>query len=134
MAIIDCFEIEIEKPSDPVSQAIAWSAYYNCHTLKYLDSCTPDGLVTFISEGFGGQASDVLIVENSGFLNNLVPGTAVMADRGFESIPYLLQQKNCNLVRPPSVSAATKSAKQEVKQSKRIAALRIHVPRLLRRI
>ncbi|GBM65846.1 hypothetical protein AVEN_12899-1 [Araneus ventricosus] len=52
ISIKDCFEIEIEKPSDPVSQALTWSAYYNCNTLKYLVSCTPDGLVTFISEGF----------------------------------------------------------------------------------
>ncbi|GBL78484.1 hypothetical protein AVEN_42968-1 [Araneus ventricosus] len=99
---------EIEKPSDPVSQAFTWSAYYNCNALKYLVSCTPDGLVTLISEGFGGRASDVLIVENSGFMNNLFPGTAVMDDRGFKSISYLLQQKNCNLFRPPPVSAAKK--------------------------
>ncbi|GBM34928.1 hypothetical protein AVEN_41471-1 [Araneus ventricosus] len=102
ISIIDCFEIEIEKPSDPVSQALTWSDYYNCNTLKYLVSCTPDGLVNFISEGFWGRASDVLIVENSGFLNNLVTGNTVMADRGFISISYLLQQKNCNLVRTPS--------------------------------
>lgn len=25
--IIDCFEIEIEKPSDPVAQASTWSEY-----------------------------------------------------------------------------------------------------------
>ncbi|CAL1267712.1 unnamed protein product [Larinioides sclopetarius] len=134
ISIIDCFEIEVEKPSNPVSQALTWSAYYNCNTIKYLISCTPDGLVTFISEGFGGRASDLLIVQNSGFLNNLVPGTAVMADRGFKNISHLLQQKNCNLIRPPSVSAATKSSKHEVKETKRIAAVRIHVERLIRRV
>ncbi|EFX68828.1 hypothetical protein DAPPUDRAFT_329663 [Daphnia pulex] len=35
-SIIDCFEIEIQKPSDPVNQALTWSEYKGCNTLKYM--------------------------------------------------------------------------------------------------
>jgi hypothetical protein len=102
--------------------------------MKYLVSCTPDGLITFISEGYGGRCSDFTIVEDSGFLDKLSPGALVMADRGFKNISFLLEQRGCSLVRPPSVFASRVSTKEEVKQSKRIAALRIHVERVIGRL
>ncbi|GBP75134.1 hypothetical protein EVAR_42377_1 [Eumeta japonica] len=49
--IIDCLEIEIQKPSNAVHQALTWSDYKKANTLKYLISSTPDGLVNFISPG-----------------------------------------------------------------------------------
>lgn len=132
--IIDCLEIEIEKPSDSVKQSLTWSDYKKCNTLKYLISCTPDGIINFISTGFGGRASDAIIVEHSGFLNILPQNVAVMADRGFKNIAHLLSSKNCILVRPPSVSATVKLTKSEVFETKRIASLRIHVERVIRRV
>ncbi|KAL5235981.1 hypothetical protein ACI65C_003400 [Semiaphis heraclei] len=62
-SIIDCLEIEIPKPSDPIKQALTWSDYKKCNTLKYLISSTPDGFINFISVGFNGRCTDVLIVE-----------------------------------------------------------------------
>lgn len=132
--LIDCLEIEIEKPSDSLKQSLTWSDYKKCNTLKYLISCTPDGIVNFISTGFGGRASDAIIVEHSGFLNILPPNIAIMADRGFKHIQHLIVSKNCILVRPPSVSASTNPTKSEVLETKRIASLRIHVERVIRRL
>lgn len=134
LCIIDCLEIEIEKPSDALKQSLTWSDYKKCNTLKYLISSTPDGVINYISTGFGGRASDAVIVEHSGFLDILEPGTAVMADRGFKHIEHLLLQKRCTLVRPPSVSTSTKSTKSDVLETKRIASLRIHIERVIRRI
>ena len=57
-SIIDCFEIEIQKPSNPLYQALTWSEYKKCNTIKYLISSTPDGTINFISEGFGGRTTD----------------------------------------------------------------------------
>ncbi|GBN68046.1 hypothetical protein AVEN_70939-1 [Araneus ventricosus] len=133
-SIIDCFEIEIEKPSNPIHQALTWSEYKKANTLKYLISCTPDGLVNFISKGYGGRTDDTVIVEDSGYLEKLSPDMEVMADRGFKNISSSLQQRECKLVRPPSVSADIQCTPDEVKASKRIAALRIHVERLIRRV
>ncbi|KAF9407357.1 hypothetical protein HW555_012598 [Spodoptera exigua] len=66
-------------------------------------------------------------------VNALPPNKAVMADRGFKDLSCLLEAKRCTLIRPPSVSKSTPSTKNEVKLSKRIAALRIHVERNYRK-
>lgn len=134
LCIIDCLEIEIEKPSDAVKQSLTWSEYKKCNTLKYLISCTPDGIINFISTAFGGRTSDAIIIEHSGFLDILPPNVSIMADRGFKHIEHLLVARNCKLVRPPSVSSNIKSTKAEVLETKRIASLRIHVERVIRRL
>ncbi|KAF2889308.1 hypothetical protein ILUMI_16865, partial [Ignelater luminosus] len=54
-SIIDCLEIEIEKPSNAIHQSLP---------LEYLISVTPKVMITYISTGFDGRASDALIVEH----------------------------------------------------------------------
>ncbi|KYN12106.1 hypothetical protein ALC57_15731 [Trachymyrmex cornetzi] len=85
-SIIDCFEIQIEKPTNSVHQALTWSEYKKYNTLKYLISSTPDGFINFVSTGYGGRISDTLITEKSGFLDILPDECDVMADRGFKQI------------------------------------------------
>lgn len=97
-------------------------------------SATPDGIINFIAKGFGGRTSDQTIVENCGYLDVLKPGIVVMADRGFKNIDKLLVEKGCTLVRPPSVSAGVKLTKEQVLTTKRIASLRIHIERVIRRL
>lgn len=133
VSIIDCFEIEIQKPTNPVHQSHTWSEYKKCNTVKYLVSATPDGIVNFISEGFGGRITDVQIIKSSGFLNVLPQNSVVMADRGFKNIESLLQQKSCRLVRPPSVNEGEPMSKADVRLTKQIAALRIHIERVIKR-
>jgi len=56
-----------------------------------LIAITPQGVVSFISEGWGGRVSDKHITENCMFLKNLLPGDVVLADRRFavsESIGF----------------------------------------------
>ncbi|KAF2879383.1 hypothetical protein ILUMI_26778 [Ignelater luminosus] len=67
-SIIDCSEIESEKPSNAIHQNLTWSEYKNANTLKYLISATSNGMIMYISTRFGGWASDALIVEHNGFL------------------------------------------------------------------
>lgn len=133
-SIIDCLEIEIQKPTEPIKQALTWSEYKKCNTLKYLISSSPDGFINFISKGYGGRISDSLLVQESGYLNVVPTGCSVMADRGFKDIAKQLHEKNCILVRPPSVSSTVKPTKGEVLESKRIASLRIHIERVIRRL
>lgn len=132
-SIIDCFEIQIQKPTNPMHQALSWSDYKKCNTVKYLISSTPDGTINFISQSFGGRASDVLIVEESNYIEQLPNDCAVMADRRFKHIEPLLKQKNCTLVRPPSVSSNKKPSKYEVMETKCIASLRIYIERVIKR-
>ncbi|KAG5869250.1 hypothetical protein JTB14_009901 [Gonioctena quinquepunctata] len=102
--------------------------------MKYLISITPDGLINFISEGYGGRASDTIIFEDCGFLQYLSPRCSVMADRGFKNISHLLQGEGCQLIWPPSVTEGKAISKLEVIETKHIAALRINVERTIGRL
>ncbi|XP_047039351.1 uncharacterized protein LOC124644159 [Helicoverpa zea] len=132
--IIDCLEIEVQKPSKSVNQALTWSEYKKANTIKYLISCTPNGLVNYISQGFGGRTTDTCLVESCDFVNTLEKGMVVMADRGFKHIEQFLLKSRVQLVRPPSVQSGGKLSKVEAKQTKQIASLRIHVERVIRRL
>lgn len=132
--IIDCFEIFITRPSDPVTQALVYSEYKHHHTMKYLISVTPDGLINFISKGYGGRATDVQIVKTSGYLDHLKPGMVVMTDRGFKELAPILIQKKCTLVKPPSVKQGVKLNKNDARVAKIVASLRMNVERVIGRI
>lgn len=132
--IIDCLEIEVQKPSKAVNQALSWSDYKKANTIKYLVSCTPNGLVNYISPGYGGRITDTCLVETCDFLKCLQPGMCVMADRGFKHIEQHLHQEGVLLVRPPSVATGTKLSRSEARETKQIASLRIHIERVIRRL
>lgn len=74
------------------------------------------------------------IVENSGYLDQIPPRVCVLADRGFKQLDTLLQKKGSTLVRPPSVTTNVKSTKEEVRLTKQIASIRIHIERTISRI
>lgn len=134
ISIIDCLEIEIEKPSDPVRQCMTWSEYKKCNTVKFLISATPNGAINFVSGAYGGRASDQEIFEASKYVDKLPNEMSIMADRGFKHIEPLLRRKKCSLVRPPSVPNNQNLSREIVIESKRIASLRIHVERVIKRI
>ena len=81
--IIDCFEIFIEHPSNLCASSTTWSIYKHKKIVKVLIWIAPQGMVTNMSKTWGGQVSDKYLTENCGFLQNLLPGDIVLADRGF---------------------------------------------------
>lgn len=133
-SIIDCFEIQIEKPSVAMSQSMSWSDYKSCNTIKYLISATPDGLITFVSKGKPGRCSDMELLRGSGYLNHLREGATVLADRGFKEVEADLVARGCKLLRPVSVRKEEKLHAKDVLNLKRIAGLRIHIERVIRRV
>ena len=132
--IVDAFEIEIQKSADSQSQSATWSEYKHGNTLKYIVVCPPDGLIVFVSKGYEGRVSDVALFGDSKVMDILPKNIKMMTDRGFKNIDSFLHAKGAELVRPPSVFENEQPTKEEVIETKRIASLRIHVERVIRRI
>ena len=131
--IIDCTEVYTETPTALDIAAALWSDYKQHHTFKFLVAITPRGAVSWVSPVYGGRASDVHIVRNSGFLNNIQRYDLVMADRGFKIREDLLAIGS-NLAIPPSSAASMQMRSRDVKETSQIANVRIHVERAIRRI
>lgn len=61
VVIIDCFEIFLDHPLNPLARAQTLSSYKHHNTVKYLIGITPQGTVSFISEGgVGGLVTNTL--------------------------------------------------------------------------
>ena len=128
--IIDCFELFIEKPSDLFAKSCTWSQYKHYNTAKYLISITPQGVISFISNGWGGRASDKFIVENSRYLNYLSDGDVVLADRGFD-VADSLALFGATLDIPAFTRGENQLSAEEVEVTRKIANVRIHVERII---
>ena len=99
--IIDCSEVFIETPSSLGLQATCWSNNKHHCTITFLIGITPNELISFLCDCYGGRASDKFIVTDSRFLNNLEPFDQVIADRGFKIWDDLAMYQT-SLAIPPS--------------------------------
>ena len=130
--IIDATKLFIEKPSDPVLQSVTWSNYKSHNTLKGLIGISPFGSVTFVSELWAGSISDVELTIKSELLDLLKVGDNVMGNKGF-IIGELLAQRGVSLNIPPFMQNG-KLSDCDVKLTRSIATLRIHVERAIERV
>ncbi|GFX48696.1 THAP-type domain-containing protein [Trichonephila clavipes] len=97
--IVDCTEIEVQKPSSPMEQQMTFSRYKNANTFKGMIGITPNGAISFISELFTGSISDKEVFIRSKLMDRLEPNDVVMADKGF-LIANELEKIGCKLYRP----------------------------------
>ncbi|XP_047444432.1 uncharacterized protein LOC125010113 [Mugil cephalus] len=128
--IIDCFEVFTETPSNLEAPAKMLSSFQRNHTMKYLVGITPRGAICFLSRGWEGHTSDEHLTLNSGFLDNLLPGDVVLAEKGFEI------QENigmlCAEVKPPALTKGScQLAARDVEETGKIAHLRTHIERVV---
>lgn len=131
--VVDCTEVEMERPSALNNQSACYSSYKSRPTMKALLGITPSGVLAFISDFFPGSASDKEITERSKFLDILKSGDAVMADKGF-NVQDELASVGVTLVMPHFLKGKTQFSSEECNNNKSIASLRIHVERLMERI
>lgn len=131
--IIDCFEVLIEQPSNLEAAAKTWSDYKHNQTMKFLIGVSPQGFIMFISNAYGGRASDKFIVEDSNFLENLNPGDLIIADRGFSIDDSV--KLYCAQVKYPSFLKGKKQlSPEDLESTRKLASVRIHIERIIRQL
>ena len=128
--VIDCFEVFIERPTNLLARAQTFSSYKHHNTIKILIGITPQGTVSFVSQARGGRTSDKYLTENCGFLDHLLPGDMVMADRGF-TIAESVGLKQAKLVIPAFTKGKSQLDPVDVEKTRGIASVRIHVERVI---
>ncbi len=142
MAIIDCTELYIEKPSSLQIQSQCYSDYKSGTTVKGLIAIDPRGSVIFVSELFSGSMSDREVVKQSGFLQllgqlvasgKLLTCDAIMADKGFDTTEEI-QSLGLSMNIPPRARASGQMQASDVELTKLIAKHRVHVERAIARI
>ncbi|XP_064487335.1 uncharacterized protein LOC135399516 [Ornithodoros turicata] len=130
--IIDCFELFMERPTNLNRRSTTYSQYKSHNTAKVLHVIAHNGFVMSISIPYGGRPSDRFITSDSGVVKLLAPGDEILADRGFTISDII----------PVGVKLALRSFSKgrpqigvpEVVASRRLARLRIHVERSIRRL
>ncbi|XP_023696228.2 uncharacterized protein [Paramormyrops kingsleyae] len=130
VSIIDCFEVFIECPSDLKAQGQTWSIYKQNNTLKFLISITPQGTISFVSKAWGGRFTDKHLTKYSGFLEQLLPGDLVLAERDFtmeDSVDLFCAE----LVTPPSMRGKKRLSRKDIKSAREISVVRNHVKRVI---
>lgn len=96
-------------------------------------ACTPLGAISFLSLAWGGRASDIQIVKESGFINpNLhLPGDQILADRGFTLQDDFATVCSAELVLPSFTKGKNQLPPGDVETSRDKSNIRIHVERVI---
>ena len=128
--IIDGTEIPVKKPKLPAAQQISFSNYKNRNTAKGLIGVSPGGLVSFVSDSYGGCASDRQIVERSGLTNLLEPGDSVMADKGFD-VQDIFAPYNVTVNMPTFFRKKNRISHSTLLRDRKISSKRVHVERVI---
>lgn len=88
--ILDCTEIEIQKPKKLCCQLVTYLFYKSYYTGKYMTRVTPGELISFQSKPYGGRTSNKAIFEQSGLIelleadeSEMFRNQLIMLDKGF---------------------------------------------------
>ena len=124
--IIDCFEVFIDRPSNLLARAQTWSTYkynkiFNWYYTKWIS------VVYFKCLGW---ISDKYITENSGFLDKLLPGDIILADRGF-NIAESAAMQSAEAKIPAFTRGKTQLDPVDIELTRKLASLRIHIERVI---
>lgn len=132
--VLDCTEVELEKSHCASCRILTYSHYKGRHTAKVLVGVSPGGLITFVSNGFGGKTSDKASVKQSHVLDELSSfEDDVMIDKGF-NIDDMCGKRGLGVVQPPFLRNATQFSSAEANKTVRIARARVHVERAIQRM
>ena len=133
ICIIDCFEIFIDRPVNLKAPAQVYSNYKKHSTVKYLISCSPLRAINFLSNGWGGCATDTYIVRSSRFIKRKFHrfGDQILADRGFPLQGDFASSCSADFIIPAFTKGKKQLSAKEVETTRKIASIRIHIERVI---
>ena len=132
---IDCTEVLLETSSSLEVQALLWSEYKHHCTFRFLVAITQNGAVSWVSPCYGRRTTDIYIVRDSRFLDILEPYDTIMADRGFKiKFDLNLTFRRSFLAIPPSVAKGNQMASSDIRETSKVANVRIFVEKAISRI
>lgn len=132
--VLDCTEVEIEKSHCLACRLLTYSYYKGRHTVKFLIGVSPAGLITFVSQGFGGRASDKACVERSLVLVRLQPfRDDIMVDKGFH-VDMECSKLGLGVVQPPFLRQQQQFSVADARKTVSVAQARVHVERAIQRL
>ena len=123
IAIIDCTEGPIQRPSLALANGQIYSFYKGRPTCKLLVACTPVETVSFVSCAAGGAMSDKRLVKESGSCQNSYIQELLLPYQVNLVIPSFLKKKKNNF-----------HWKMTPSQNKLVANARIHIERVIGRL
>lgn len=124
--ILDCMVIDVQHSSCLKCKTRTYSQYKCSHTVKVLIGISPSGVITFVSEAFGGRISDKYIFMYSKILENREQGDAVMVHKDV-SVQDECTRAGIQLIQPPLTPT-------ECEQENAIAKARILVEGIMQKI
>ena len=128
--ILDGTEFPIKKPKNPAAQQVTFSAYKNKNTAKVIIGVTPGGLTSYVSDVYGGSASDRQIIERSDVTEKVQKGDIIMADKGFD-VQDIFAAKDVTVNIPTFFKKKNRMTGQCVIRDRKIASKRVHVERII---
>lgn len=131
--VLDCTEVAIQQPKKLCCQIRTYSHYKGRNTVKFMTGVTPGGLISFVSEPYGGRCSDKAIFVQSGLVNLLDRNDAIMVDKGF-LIDEICMENDIKLLRPPFLKDKKQFSNAEALLNASIAQARVHIERSNQRL
>ncbi|KAE8742513.1 hypothetical protein FOCC_FOCC011923 [Frankliniella occidentalis] len=128
--IVDGTEFPIEKPINPWAQQASFSTYKNGNTLKAMVGGTPSGLISYVTECYGGSVSDRQITERSELLRLCQKGDSIMADRGF-NVQDLFAPQSVSINIPHFLKGKDHLPNSVIMKDRKLASKRVHIERLI---
>jgi hypothetical protein len=130
--ILDATEVRIQKPEHPPDQSATWSTYKHANTLKTMIGVSPRGLVTYVSNSYGGSCSDRQIIERSTLVQEkpFSPKDSIMADRGI-MVQDIFASQDVQVNTPQTMRGKNQHDPETVIKDRRISSKRVHVERVI---
>ncbi|VDI07047.1 Hypothetical predicted protein [Mytilus galloprovincialis] len=127
---VDGTEMPVKKPKSPIAQQSTYSTYKNRNTVKVLVGCSPSGLVSYVSDSYGGSVSDRQIVERSNLINLCDPGDSIMADKGF-NVQDLFAPSDVTINIPTFFKKRNRMTGKTVLRDRKISSKHVHIERII---